>query len=450
MSNPQESGPTEPGAAVPFLPIPVGELELSNLDSVPAANAHGQISVLVRIHGVPLGSVSLFAPDPSGAPVDLPAKALAAYGDALRVHLQGDGQPGDDLLAEAAATTWSCADQPAGSERRVSVVICTLGEDERLRQTVETVLEQTHTQFELIVVDNNPASGGVSALLDGISDPRLRIVPEPRRGLSVARNAGLAAATADLIAFTDDDAFADPQWLRQLIQPFDEHPGVQCVTGLVLPAELATTAQVWFEEFGAFDKGFERVVWHDGATDEQLAQLGTPGQRSALFPYSAGVYGSGNNMAFRTEWLRSHGGFDVALGAGSLTRGGEDLDAFLTVMLGGGTIVYEPRAVIRHYARADAAALRKQMYGYGSGMSAVIAKYFVASPRSAFNILARIPAGARRLLDPRSEKNEKKTAEYPQELGRTELSGYLAGPVLYVRGRRDARRRGLSTPSPTS
>jgi cellulose synthase/poly-beta-1,6-N-acetylglucosamine synthase-like glycosyltransferase len=262
----------------------------------------------------------------------------------------------------------------------------------------------------------------------------------------VARNTGLAAASHSLVAYTDDDAVVDPGWLTELIRPF-EHPDVVCATGLVLPAELATPAQLLFEEFGAFDKGFCRAVWSNGARHRDLSDLGPAGDGGVLFPYSAGVFGSGNNMAFRVDWLRRHGGFDVALGAGTKSRGGEDLDAFLKVILADAVIVYEPRAVVRHYARGDMAALRSQMFGYGSGMSAVIAKHLLSSPRHALRILARLPAGLRKLLDPSSEKNLGKSRTFPKELSRQELRGYLAGPVLYVRSRVAARRHGLYAPT---
>jgi hypothetical protein len=145
-------------------------------------------------------------------------------------------------------------------------------------------------------------------------------------------------------------------------------------------------------------------------------------------------------MAFRVDWLQQHGAFDVALGAGTVARGGEDIDAFLRVILSGQAIIYEPRALVRHHARGDMDGLRTQMYGYGSGMSAVIVKHFLSSPQGAARILARVPAGLRKLLDPGSDKNESKTSAFPPELARAELKGYAAGPALYVRSRLRSRR----------
>ena len=77
-------------------------------------------------------------------------------------------------------------------------------------------------------------------------------------------------------------------------------------------------------------------------------------------------------MAFRTDWLRTNGGFDPATGAGTPARGGDDLDAFLRVVLDGRTLVYEPAAIVRHYHRRDYASLRRQAYGYGVGLGAYL------------------------------------------------------------------------------
>ena len=110
------------------------------------------------------------------------------------------------------------------STRPATVVICTLGADQRLPKAVQSALAQTHAEMELIVVDNDPASGLVPAALRHVGDSRLRIIDEPRRGLAVARNAGLAAARSEIVAFTDDDATADQGWLAALIAPFESIP----------------------------------------------------------------------------------------------------------------------------------------------------------------------------------------------------------------------------------
>ena len=88
------------------------------------------------------------------------------------------------------------------------------------------------------------------------------------------------------------------------------------MTGAILPAEQETRAQLWLEEYGGFHKGFRRQVF----------DLTTHRRDTALYPYDAGQFGSGANMAFRTDVLRAMGGFAVDLGAGTPAHGGEDID----------------------------------------------------------------------------------------------------------------------------
>jgi GT2 family glycosyltransferase len=338
--------------------------------------------------------------------------------------------------------------RPPADDELVSVVVCTLGREHRLGETLSAVLGQTHRQLELLVVDNDPGSGRTAALMAEVEDFRLRIVPEPVRGLSAARNAGLAAACGALVAYTDDDAVPDPGWITALLDVLrlDGAGVVTCVTGRVLAAGTATAEEEWFEDLGVFDKGAVRTAWF---LDAQVpAALGVTGHHSAFFPYTAGEMGSGNNMLFRTEALRKLGGFDEALGAGTPAKGGEDLDVFRRVVLAGQVLVYAPEALVRHHHRGTYEALRTQMFGYGIGMAASLAKVVLHGGRPALTVLGLLPRGVYVLLAPSSTKNVKNPVDTPTGLLVAELLGYAVGPVSYVRGvaasrwrRRRARRR---------
>lgn len=413
-----------------FTGIPVASLELAQDEPVPRTNDKGQIHLLVTLHGQPVGSC--WELPPAESPEGVRRGLVDQFSEAVGGHLRADQLTVTDLFDHSGSRARRCCLSAPASDELVSVVIATLGREPRVVQAVESVLAQSHRNLEVLVVDNDPDRHAVRALLSGLDDPRLLIIEEQRRGTSHARNAGLRAARGDLVAFIDDDVEADSDWLRRLVVPFSADPAVNCVTGLVLPAELNTQAQVWFEQYGAFDKGFKRTAWNLSGTP---VGGGRPGPRDGLFPYSAGTYGSGNNMAFRRQVLLELGGFDPALGGGARTRGGEDLDLFLRVVLSGATLVYEPPALVRHHARSQIVDLERQLFGYGSGMCALVVKQLAASPRSALHLLRRIPTGVRRLLDPRSSKNARKTSDYPRRLTLIELSGYLVGPWLYLRSR---------------
>lgn len=393
-----------------------------------------QLVVLARAVGHELGSV------PVAGGAALARAVMIMVGTLVTALGYVSGRPsGSSFVASVDGT----GVQEARQRVDLSLVVCTLGRSEQLPATIASLLEQrlaVGTVAEIVVVDNDPASGLVRQRLAAVAG-RVQIVDASQRGLSAARNAGLAAARGRIVAFTDDDATADPDWAQRLLDVFDE-PGaeeVDCVTGLVRAVETDSDTSRWFEEYGGFGKGADRLAWVPDAPgpdhDHEPAALGRPGPRGVAFPCSAGEFGSGNNMAFRTDRLRRLGGFDPALGAGSPSLGGEDLDIFRRVFTGGGVIVYEPAAVIRHHHRSTYADLRAQLFAYGAGMAAVITKQLTCGPGSALAVLVRLGPALVLLLHPRSAKNNGKSDDFPAELTRAELLGYLAGPLRYLRAR---------------
>ncbi len=340
---------------------------------------------------------------------------------------------------------------PLPGRPSVTAIVCTLGREPRLVDTVRALLDQTYPDLRVLVVDNDPTSGATDGLVAGLRDPRLTVLPAPARGLSRARNAGLAAADGDLVAFTDDDAVPDRTWIAALVGTFLAGGGrLGCVTGRVLAASRTSRWEELFERFGSFDKGSARKVWSLGPFADDLAQLGEPGPRGVLFPYGGGEFGSGNNMAFPRAVLAGLGGFDVTLGAGSPTRGGEDLDIFRTVLGAGWTVAYMPDAIVRHFHRDNERALRVQLFGYGTGMAAVLTKALVTDRSAAGRLIVRAPRALRVLLSPRSTKNAGKGDDYPVSLTLIELVGYLAGPWLWLRSRRQARTAAVGRPASTA
>jgi glycosyltransferase involved in cell wall biosynthesis len=398
-----------------FEAIPVQVVDLDREWKEPTFNARGDALLLLRRGGVPVRSVRAAELGRAGA-LDLVLS--------LRPQSTEDDAQDRTILA------------PTGGDL-VTVVICTIGEDPRLVDSVAAILAQTYTDLECLVVDNRPGSGRVARMVESLGrDARLRVVEEPLHGLSRARNCAIAHARGEIIAFTDDDAVADPDWVRRFMGVFGNHPEVDCVTGLVFPANLDSQEQVWFEEFGSFDRGYERTVWAMPGHPALERGIGVQGDGGPLFPYSVGCMGSGNNMAFRRATLSRIGGFDNALGAGSPTAGGEDIDAMLSVILKGGVVVYEPAALVHHFHRADYVSLKRQVRGYGVGMSAVLVKHLLRGPGPAVAILRKVPRGIVRLLNPNAPKNARKGSDFPRELTMQERRGITAGPWCYLRSRR--------------
>lgn len=239
----------------------------------------------------------------------------------------------------------------------VSVVICTRTRPEMVEACLASLRQQDSPGFEVIVIDNTDG-GTFTPLVAG--DERIRVVRESRRGLSRARNTGVRNARFDLVAFIDDDVTVSRGWIRAIASAFED-PSIAGVTGLVVPAEIETEAQREFEWYGGMGKGAARRLIR-GAALSAWQTIGTQ------------QVGVGANMAFRRSVLERVGGFDEALGAGTVTLGAEDLDFFHRVLREGLTICYEPAAQVRHRHRRTVGELRGQIFANGCSYSVYLLK----------------------------------------------------------------------------
>jgi GT2 family glycosyltransferase len=394
---------------------------------------------LVRLHTRPLGVVELALPDAGLGAAALARRIWAALGEEIAAHRRADRLPPLAALGAGGLPDRDTPDCRREDERLlahapfVSVIVPTRDRPEHLVACLRSLAALAYPRYEVIVVDNAPRRPTTRDLVEQVRGgaPRVRYLREDRPGKSWAHNRGLREARGEIVAFTDDDVVVDPHWLTGLVRGFAATEGVACVTGLTLPRELETPAQVWFEQFGGFDKGFARRVF-------DLAEHRPP---DPLYPYTIGSFGAGNNVAFRTAALAAIGGFDPALGPGTPARAGEDLALYFQLLARGDRLVYEPTALVRHLHRRDYAGLRSQVYGYGTGLSACLTKCLTEQPRLLPDFAARVPRGLVHLLSPRSAKNRKKRADFPRELTALERRGMLYGPVAYLRGRAAGRPR---------
>ncbi|MGW2863692.1 glycosyltransferase [Streptomyces sp. NPDC001205] len=405
----------------------VGELDLDGLDGdvlslTPAPGGPpvgpGEVYVLVRLRGRPVGTV--LGQVRQGDDV---AEALAT-----EARKQLTGFVPEERLA------------PAPRPPSASVIVATRERAGQLARALDSLLDQDHPDYEILVVDNNPATDQTRELVEGrYAALGVRYVVEPVPGLAAAHNRGVAAAHGEILAFTDDDVIADRRWLSCLAAPFADDPRLGCATGLILPARLTTPAQILLESHGGFTKGFAPRHF-----DPRRPPADEP-----LFPFTAGRFGSGANMAFRAGVLRSVGGFDPATGTGTPARGGDDLYAFARVVVAGHRLSYTPEALVWHHHRETWQDLENQAYGYGAGLTAYLTAIIVRRPALLPALLARVPRGlahalaisAHRDAGEQSVPGEHGSQSYPwpRSLSRLERRGMLYGPLGYLRARRRVR-----------
>ena len=409
------------------------EFELSGTagpTAVTPLSAQRSARVLVRLHGEPLGYLTVTVGD---AGLDVPAVtrlAQAQLADRIEEHLRSEGLP---VLQQPdgrpPAATHSCPNR-VDTDELVTVVVCTRDRSDVLVDCLARLRRLTYPHLELLVVDNAPSDDSTRQVVEAVmaDDPRFSYVCEPRPGLSCARNQGLRHARGTYLAYTDDDVAVDPDWVQGLLRGFGHRADVGCVTGLVCTAAISNEAEEYFDA--------RTSSWSTRCESHEFDLQGAGGT-DALFPYSPGIFGTGANFAFDRAFLQELGGFDEALGAGTMTRGGEDLDIFVRVLRRGKAIVYEPAAIVWHHHRADRDALLSQLYGYGTGMSAVITK-FLLQPDTRREVLSRVPLGLRRMAAIRTQTTERlgAGAQRPEGALLREFLGFAAGPVLYLRARR--------------
>jgi glycosyltransferase involved in cell wall biosynthesis/GT2 family glycosyltransferase len=247
------------------------------------------------------------------------------------IRMGKDWQGGDDRRARI---------RPVPSEPpTISVVICAYTRDrlEVLSEAVDSLRAQTLPPHEIVlVIDHAPE------LLEEVRErwPDLKVVPNrERRGLSGARNSGVAEASGEIVAFLDDDAIAAPDWLARLAAAYAD-PNVLGAGGTVRPR--------WVEgKPGWFPPEFDWVV---GCTHSGMPQRLEPVRNLV-----------GANMSFRRQPLVDVGGFSHDLGrVGTLPVGCEETDLSIRVhqRWPGAEILYDPGAEVEHVVPASRGKLR--------------------------------------------------------------------------------------------
>lgn len=385
--------------------------------------------VLVRLAGAPVGIADV---DLHGDRRSVATAIWSQLREPIGRRLEALGEPPVDELGPD-GLDGLCPAPPATDLPDVAVVIATRDRAASLDRCLRSIRAGDHRPAQIVVVDSAPSTDETRRLIER-DHPDVDYVHEPRPGLGLAHNRALPVVRTPVLAITDDDVDVDPAWTRVIAEAFAADPAAGCVTGLIVSRELDTPAQWWIERHGAFGKGFEPRRYH----------LDAPPADQPLFPYTAGALGSGANMAFRTEALRAIGGFDAALGAGSPGIGGDDLAAFVDVLLAGHALRYEPSAIIWHAAGREAACVTRQARNYGVGLGAYLTRLVMRRPRTLGDLVLRLPAVAAHVATRRG------TSDVPDEFAGprlllTELRGLLGGPAAYRRSL-----RGLTTSTTTT
>jgi GT2 family glycosyltransferase len=406
----------------------VVDIELSRpIRTIDDFTGYMKLCGLVRLFGRPIGYVTVPVEGASCSSAVIREMVLKQLcGDLLSAYLEMAlmSPPGPDRLKieNVLTITPHVADEKLPL---VTVAVCTHDRTYDLKLCLESLEQLDYPALDVLVIDNAPPTNSTSELL-AVSYPHFRYVREPQQGLDWARNLAINEALGEIIAFTDDDTIVDPGWVRALVDVFRDAPDVMCVNGLVVPFELETEAQRLFEEYDGFGRGFRRCWYH------------SDGSRSiARHHIRAGKYGTGANMAYRRSVFDSIGKFDPALDMGTVTRGAGDLEMFFRVLKEGHTLVYEPRAIVRHRHRRGYPDLRAQIESWGIGFQSYLVRTAKAYPeeRPAVFCFGTIWHWFRLLR--RFLRTFTRSTRIPRDLISANLTGLIVGLRSYQEARRN-------------
>jgi glycosyltransferase involved in cell wall biosynthesis len=261
----------------------------------------------------------------------------------------------------------------------ISAIICTHNRDAYLGAAIDSLLEQDFTgEFEVIVVDNGSVDQTRTIVETKLSNPLLKYIWEPNIGLSIARNTGAKATSAAILAYLDDDAIADFQWLKLLYNSYQNNPKLAIAGGkvtLIWPSNQAWPSwisPVLASSLGAYDLG------------DQFLYIETPGMTPR-----------GVNYSIRRSFLEEIGGFDPNLGRiGKKLLSNEELLVTELALRSGWQCAYIPDALVAHNVAPERVKLSWFIRrGWWQGISECYREELVGKKP-----MAQIQSGTERLL----------------------------------------------------
>jgi len=234
----------------------------------------------------------------------------------------------------------------------VSAVICTRNRPDLIGAAVDSVLANTYPTFDLIVVDqsDNERTGVVVRAIMA-AHANLRYVHTATPGLSRAYNIGIRESTGEVLAFTDDDCVAAPDWIESIAHAFTAEPEADMLYGQVCrPASFANRPDL-------------------------IPCLAIPEPRKYSRRDGFKIYGMGANFAARRRLFTRIGMFDEMLGGGGPLKSSQDFDLQYRAYLGGATVLMSPYVNVDHYGVRNAQQWPSTLRAYGFGDGAFYFKH---------------------------------------------------------------------------
>lgn len=231
-------------------------------------------------------------------------------------------------------------------KKDVSVVVCTRNRGRNIVPTINSILANTHPNFEILIIDQSIDDETYSVIQPFLADNHFRYIRSNTKGLSKARNIGLSEASSDIVAFTDDDCTVPENWVKQIETIFQTHRSVAVVNCRVDPAP---------------------TQYEDGVTP--CYQIYKNRQIDSIWGCFHSI-GMGAGIAVRRNVILSIGGFDTALGAGAVFPSGEDHDIVIRAIIHGWQAYELADTTVIHFGLRNAEEIKalsiRDWYGMGA------------------------------------------------------------------------------------
>ena len=224
---------------------------------------------------------------------------------------------------------------------RVSVVVASFNGGRTLRACLESLRRLNYPEYEVILVDDG-STDDTPAIAKEFSE--VRTIRQENRGLSVARNTGIAAASGEIVAFTDSDCRADGNWLRYLV-------------GDLLNSEFVGI-------------GGHNFLPPDDSLVAAAVMVSPGGPAHVMLTDREAEHIPGCNMAFYKWALEEIGGFDPIF-----RKAGDDVDVCWRLQQRGHKIGFSPAGFVWHYRRSTVKAYLRQQSGYGEAEALLARKH---------------------------------------------------------------------------
>lgn len=286
-----------------------------------------------------------------------------------------------------------------------TVILCTRRRQQKLRRCLDSLRRLRYPEHSVLVIESDAASTESEAIALGYGAGYGLC---RRRGLSAARNLGVRMSTSELLAFIDDDAVCEPDWLSTTV-PLFSRDRVLAVTGKILfhadGASNSTPVRVF--DPGSHVVGRETSDWFVAA--------------------NFGGLGLGSNFLVRRAAFDLVGWFDERLGRGSMISSGEEHDFLFRIIDAGYRVATCSDCVVRH--PIPEASTSKEAFRNISASSSIFTMLAVEHPRHMPQLIRYLWGAIRRKPLPWRERPPQLFDNVA--LRRIVYSALASGPFIY-------------------